>query len=468
MDFRDVTVADLAAEVSKGGVSARELVGAALERIDRLDEQLGAFVALDAESALAEAAAVDERIARGEDVGPLAGIPLAVKDLEDVAGFVTTHGSMAFASGPAATDDSPLVERLRAAGCVVVGKTNTPELGWKADTVNPVFGATHNPWDLERSAGGSSGGSAAALAAGLVPLATGSDGGGSIRIPSAVCGLSGLKPSLGRVPNGGDRAPGWPMLSTKGVMARRIRDVTLALDAVVGPEATDLDSLPLPEASWSRSLSEVGTPRKVGWSPTLGYAQVDSEVLAVCEAAVRRLEALGSEVGVVDSVLPEDPVADWLPMVAAACLRSLGRFEGTDAWGSIDPGLVALMEWARSSVTPVRVFEAIDACHRSNLALVELFHEVSLLLLPTVAGQTPRIGGNGTIDGQEDVNWVRFTYPFNMTRSPAGTVCAGFTADGMPVGLQVVGPQHADVAVLRLVALLEDELAIDRRAPFGA
>jgi aspartyl-tRNA(Asn)/glutamyl-tRNA(Gln) amidotransferase subunit A len=468
VDFRDVTVADLAEQVGAGALSARELVGAALERIDRLDDKLGAFVAVDGEGALVEAAAIDERIAHGEDVGPLAGIPLAVKDLDDVAGFVTTHGSRAFASGPAATDDSPMVERLRAAGCVVVGKTNTPELGWKPDTVNPVFGATHNPWALERSAGGSSGGSAAALAAGLVPLATGSDGGGSIRIPSAVCGLSGLKPSLGRVPNGGERAPGWPLLSTKGVMARRIRDVTLALDFLVGPEATDLDSLPLPDASWSRSLGELGPPHKVGWSPTLGYAPVDRGVLAVCEAAVRRLEALGSEVVLIDSILPEDPVGDWLALVGTACLRTLRQFEGSDTWDSLDPGLVALMEWARSSVTPVQVIEAIDACHRINLAFVELFHEVSLVLTPTVAGQTPRIGGNGTIDGVEDANWVRFTYPFNMTRSPAGTVSAGFTDDGLPVGLQVIGPQHADVAVLRLVALLEDELAIDRRAPFGA
>ncbi len=467
MDFREVTLTDLAEQVSAGALGARELVGAALERIDRLDDKLGAFVAVDPEVAMAEAAAVDERIARGEDVGALAGIPLAVKDLDDAAGFVTTQGSAAFASGPAAADDSPLVERLRAAGCVVVGKTNTPELGWKPDTVNSVFGATHNPWALERSAGGSSGGSGAALAAGLVPLATGSDGGGSIRIPSAICGLSGLKPSLGRVPNGGDRAPGWPMLSTKGVMARRIRDVTLALDVVVGPEATDLDSLPLPEASWSRSLNDIGPPRKVGWSPTLGYAPVDSEVLAVCEAAVRRLEALGSEVVVIDSILPRDPIGDWLAMVSTACLRSLGHLEGTEAWEKLDPGLVAMMEYARSSISPVQVFEAIDTCHRINLAFVELFHEVSLMLTPTVAGQTPRIGGNGTIDGVEDANWVRFTYPLNMTRSPAGTVTAGFTADGMPVGLQVVGPQHADVAVLRLVALLEDELAIDRLAPFG-
>jgi aspartyl-tRNA(Asn)/glutamyl-tRNA(Gln) amidotransferase subunit A len=469
MDFRRTTVAEIAARVSSRELSAREVTRAALERIERLDGDLGAFVAVDGEAALAEAAAVDERLAGGEDVGALAGVPLAVKDLEDATGYVTTRGSAAFAGGAPATGDSPLVERLRAAGCVVVGKTNTPELGWKGDTTNETFGSTRNPWSLGRSPGGSSGGSAAALAAGLVPLATGSDGGGSIRIPSAVTGLSGMKPSLGRVPVGGAEPPGWPLLSTKGPMARRIRDVALALDVVVGPEASDLSSLPIPEASWSRSLADVKAPRRVVWAPTLGYAAVDAEVRAVCEAALDRLAGLGTEVIEVETVFAADPVDDWLALIGVFCLRELDRFRADDAWASIDPGLVALMEWARVSVTGVRMAEAVDACHRLNVALVELFHRAPLLLTPTCAGQTPGAGElTGAIDGEPDVNWVRFTYPFNMTRSPAGTVCAGYTGDGMPVGLQVVGPQHADVVVLRLIALLEDTLALDPVAPFGA
>jgi aspartyl-tRNA(Asn)/glutamyl-tRNA(Gln) amidotransferase subunit A len=508
MDFRQVGLPELTRQIAAKELSAREVVTAALDRIERLDRSggigpaggaeqasraggtgsaepaggadqaaetgraggLGAFVAIDGEAALADAAAIDERLARGEEAGPLAGVPLGVKDLEDVAGFVTTHGSAVHAADPPAADDTPLVERLRAAGCVILGKTNTPEYGWKADTVNRTFGATRNPWSAERSAGGSSGGSAAAVAAGLVPLATGSDGGGSIRIPSAVCGLSGFKPSLGRVPGGGGRGggvgnAGWLGLSTKGVIARRIRDVAFALDTVLGPEQTDLYSLPMPEASWSRSLDDINPPRRVGWSPSLGYAPADSEVLAVCEAAVRQLEALGTEVVVIDEVLDEDPVNVWLTLVGVSCLRSLGHVRGTEMWDAIDPGLVGLMEWARSSVTTVQVVEAMDTCSRVNMAFVELFHDVSLLLTPTVAGQTPLVGRDGTIDGGRDANWVRFTYPINMTRAPAGTVCAGFTEDGMPVGLQVIGPQHADVAVLRLLAVLEDTLAINHLAP---
>jgi aspartyl-tRNA(Asn)/glutamyl-tRNA(Gln) amidotransferase subunit A len=399
----------------------------------------------------------------------LAGVPLAVKDLEDAAGFVTTKGSAAYADGQPAGSDSPLVERLRAAGCVVVGKTNTPEFGWKADTVNEVFGATRNPWSLERSAGGSSGGSAAALAAGLVPLATGSDGGGSIRIPASATGLTGFKPSLGRVPTGGSEPPGWPMLSTRGVMTRRIRDAALALDSVLGPEPTDLVSLPLPEGSWSRSLETLNPPRKVAWAPALGYGRVDSEVLAACESAVARLEELGTEVVPIDGPFDADPVQDWLALVGAASLRTLDRFRGDEkVWSRIDPGLVALVEWARASIGPDGVIAALDACHKLNLALVDLFHGVSLLLSPTVAGQLPRVGEPGTINGEPDVNWVAYTYPFNMTRSPAGSVCAGFTADGMPVGLQVVGPQHGDVVVLRALALLEDALALEKVPSIGS
>lgn len=465
MDFRRTTVAALAADVAARRISARELVTSALARIEEVDPQINAFVAIDGDAALTEATAIDARIAAGETVGPLAGIPIGVKDLEDAAGFTTTQGSVVYAASPPATADSPLVERLRAAGCIVVGKTNTPELGHKADTTNPLFGSTRNPWNLERTAGGSSGGSAAAIAAGLVPLCTGSDGGGSIRIPSSVCGISGMKPSLGRVPMGGPRAPGWGDLSTKGPMARTIRDITLALDMVVGPEVTDLRSLPMPDTSWTRSLHELHAPRKVGWAPTLGYAEVDTEVAAVCAAAVERLADLGSEIVEVDPVFPEDPGLPWLMLAMAGNERALRHLRGTEDWERLDPAHTALIDRFGATPTGADVLAAFDACHEANLRLVELFHRVPVLLTPTVAGQPGLAGGNGTVDGRETPSWVAFTYPFNMTRSPAGTVCAGFTADGMPVGLQVVGPQHGDVVVLRALALLEDELALDPVAP---
>src|SRR4051794_21116011 len=267
MDFRRETVAGLAGAVRSGRLSARELVEHSLERIDATNGAINAFVVVDADGARAAAAEIDRQIAEGDDPGPLAGIPIGVKDLEDVAGLPTSHGSVAYRDcGPAAAD-SVLVNRLRAAGAVVVGKTNTPEFGWKPQTDNAVFGTTRNPWDPARTPGGSSGGSAAAIAAGMVPMATGSDGGGSIRIPSALCGLSGFKPSLGRVPSGGESAPDWHHLSTRGPMARRTSDIAYVLDAVIGPDPTDLRSLPMPEPSWVGAVEDAHVPMRVAWSP---------------------------------------------------------------------------------------------------------------------------------------------------------------------------------------------------------
>jgi aspartyl-tRNA(Asn)/glutamyl-tRNA(Gln) amidotransferase subunit A len=464
MDFRRETVNELADRVRSGQLSAREVVGHALDRIEALNGIFNAFVAVDADAALKAAAGIDESVASGDDPGPLAGIPIGVKDLEDAAGFCTTNGSLAWADSPPATAQSALVERLVAAGCVVVGKTNTPELGWKAETENPVFGATCNPWDRKRSPGGSSGGSAAAIAAGMVPLATGSDGGGSIRIPSALCGLSGLKPSLGRVPVGGPDPPGWPNLSSRGPMARTSVDVAYALDAVIGPDPSDLRSLPMPESSWTAALDRAHVPMAVAWAPTLGYAPLDAEVRAVCERAVSALADAGARVIEVETVFGGDPVLTWLTMTDAYLARSVEPFRGTPMWNRLDPGLVERADRG-AEVSGVQLAKAFDECHRLNRRLVDLFHEVRLLVTPTVAAATPLSGQPGLINGRPDINWVRFTYPFNMTGSPAGTICAGFMGDGLPVGLQLVGPQHGDVVVLRAMAALEEALELDPVAP---
>ncbi len=454
MDFRRVAVTELARRVRQREVSARELVRHSLERIHVLDPAVNAFISVDGERALEQAAAVDQLVATGTDPGPLAGVPLAVKDSEDAAGYRTTHGSALHANAPPAVHDSVLVARLRAAGAVVVGKTNLPDHAWSAHTTNARFGTTHNPWQLGHSAGGSSGGSAAAVAAGMVPLATGSDGGGSIRIPSSCCGLAGMKPSLGRVPSGGRAGDGWLDLSTKGVLGRTVHDVVTALDVAVGPEATDLRSLPRPEASWPQALRDPRVPALVAWSPTLGYTEADAEVLAICERAVRVLESLGTVVEEVDAVFESDPLDDWLTIVGACLLRTLSPYE--DRWDTLTPTLAMLADGARS-VTSVELVRSLDRCHAMNLRLVELFHRARLLVTPTTAAAPPPIslGGRGLVNGVEDFNWVRFTYPFNMTRSPAATVCAGLTATGLPVGIQLIGPQHADLVVLRSAAALE-------------
>ena len=466
MAFFDLTAAEVARQVRDREVTATEMATRALEAIEARNGEVNAFVALDAERSLEQAGAVDALIASGADPGPLAGVPIGVKDLEDAAGFPTTHGSPLEADATASVRDSHLVARLRRAGCVVVGKTNTPEYGWTACTTNAVFGFTRNPWDLQHSAGGSSGGSAAALAAGMVPLATGSDGGGSIRIPSALCGLSGLKPSFGRVPVGGPTPPGWLSLSAKGPMARRIADVALALDAVVGPEQDDLGSLPRPEASWLDAVVDPKLPTVVGWSPTLGYAPVDAEVRRVCERALSALEGLGVEVVELPNVFEADPVRSWLDVVAACHARDLASMREHPRYGELHAELRRTADYGET-VSGVQLVEALDECHRLNLRLVELFHSVRLLLTPTTAALAPheRDGIAGIVNGEPDVAWVRFTYPFNMTRNPAATVCAGLSDTGLPVGLQLVGPQHADLLVLRSAAALEAAIGFDGRPP---
>jgi aspartyl-tRNA(Asn)/glutamyl-tRNA(Gln) amidotransferase subunit A len=247
------------------------------------------------------------------------------------------------------------------------------------------------------------------------------------------------------------------------------RATAYALDAVIGPEPTDLRALPMPDESWRDAVENLHAPRKVLWSPTLGYAVVDPEIRAICERAVAALADRGTEVIEVEAPFAEDPGVPWLQLSLLANLRVVRRLDPRgERWDQLDPALAGMMQWAEESTTPTTALEVMDLAHQLNVALVDLFHRAPLLLTPTVAGQTPVGSAPGLVAGVEDVSWVRFTYPFNLTRSPAGTVCAGLTDDGLPVGLQVVGPQHADVAVLRMLAVLEETLGPRPLCPFDA
>ncbi len=464
IDFRTTALADLARSVRGKEVSARELTQAALDRIQRLNPLYNAFVAVDEERALEAAAGIDERIAAGLDPGPLAGIPLGVKDLQNAVGYRTTYGSVLHADDPPATYDDPFVARMRAAGCVIVGKTNTPEFGWMGNTTNALFGPSLNPFDTSRGPGGSSGGASAALAAGMVPLATGSDGGGSIRIPSACCGLSGMKPSLGRVPAGGRTPPGWVDLSTNGPMARRIADVARALDVAVGPDPTDLRALPRPEASWLAALDDPHVPVRVAYAPTLGYATVDAEVAAACDRAVGVMESMGADVVVLDSVFEADPVGDFLTVTGAATLRTLRPFMAHPRWEEVHPVLRHFVDVAQAT-TAEQLLKVFDNFHLMNLRLVELFRTARILVTPTCSGVAPFAGEmTSSVNGETTANWIHFTYPFNMTRSPAASVPVGLNSDGLPIGLQLIGPQHGDLVVLRTAAALEAAMDLDTLA----
>jgi aspartyl-tRNA(Asn)/glutamyl-tRNA(Gln) amidotransferase subunit A len=250
-------------------------------------------------------------------------------------------------------------------------------------------------------------------------------------------------------------------------MARRLSDVVAALDVVVGPDPTDLRSLPRAEASWLATQNDPRPPLKVAWSPTLGYADVDAEVLAICERAVEVMASLGTEVVEVDTVFDDDPVDQWLLLAGAYNLRTHAGLRDTEAWDRIDPILAMVLEGA-ANTSALDLVRAEDACHALNLRLVQLFHDVRLLITPTMAAVPPprSLRGSGMINGVADVNWVKFTYPFNMTRSPAASVCAGLSATGLPVGIQLVGPQHGDLVVLRSAAALESALGFETLAPF--
>lgn len=467
MDFRNTSVSEIARMVNSREISARELVESALSRIESTNREVNAFVAVDADRALADADDIDRRLATDEEVGRLAGVPIGVKDTEDAVGYRTTHGSLLLADSPVATRDSILVERLRHDGAVVVGKTNTPEFAYTGDTDNRIFGRTENPWKIGRSPGGSSGGSAAAVAAGMVPLATGSDGGGSLRIPASLCGLSTHKPSLGRVPVGGAEPPGWADISSKGLLARTIKDTSYALDLVIGADPSDIRSLPMPKTSWIDGLFDLAPPLRVLWSPNLGYIEVDREVLEVTERAVQRLADAGTEVIEVDHVFDSDPVVHWIAQAVLSNLHTIQKLvpEGADH-PDLDPGLAGMMRFAAAALTATDIFESNDAAHRLNYRLRELLAEATVLLTPTIAGRAPHPGLQGTINGTESVDWVSFTYPFNMTRSPAASVCAGFDSDGIPIGLQIVGPHLGDMVVLRTAAYLEELLGLDTVCPY--
>ncbi len=438
----------------------------AIERLETLNGQLNAFVSVDVDRARRDAAALDDRLARGEDPGPLAGVPVGVKDLEAVEGFVTTFGSALRATDAPAAADCVHVARMRAAGAIILGKTNTPEYGHKGLTDNPLFGESRNPWSLTHTPGGSSGGSAAALAGGIVPLATGTDGGGSIRIPATVCGLSGIKTEQGRIPITGPTMPGSGLLSTNGPMANRIEDSAWALDVVIGHHPLDPLSLPHPGTSWYDATRAGATapPARVVWSPTMGHATVDREVAAACRAAVDKMAAAGTEVIEIDRVFDADPMDPWVTLWVVARYKAQGHLIGTADWGRLSPSIQPQI-LAGEKVSGLDYARAHDAIYGLNAQLDTAFAHAPLILCPTAAGQAPRLGEDGTIDGQASVGWVQLTYGINMTRNPAATTPVGLSSAGIPVGLQVIGRHHAEAEVMAAVAGIEQVIGFNQLAP---
>jgi len=457
-DLLHSTVSSLLEDMSSGEVSAEELAKATLARIEETSETLNAFVSLrDPEHVLADAREADARHRRGE-ARLLEGLPLGVKDLEDVAGMVTTKGSVPFKDN-VADRDSAQVERLRAAGAIVVGKTNTPEFGYTAITKNLLFGESRNPWNLDLTPGGSSGGSSAAIAGGVVPLATASDGGGSVRIPASVTGCFGLKGSHGRVPHGPKHF--WIMDDTAvdGPLTRSVRDAALHLDAVVGAHPDDPASLPHPGLRYVDVIEEsFDRPLRFAFSPDLGFAVVQSDVAKIVHEATGVFAAAGHSVEAIADGPPE-PGADWLFSGAWEQLAELSEFlpEHEDEFGrSFIRGVKAgaKMDAVRWGRMRRRRAELNDWCR-------DLFDRYDFLLTPTVPYDPPPARGPfaDEIEGRKQpaANFGSFTMPFNMSWHPAATVRAGISSAGLPVGLQIVGPRHRDDLVLRAARLFERE-----------
>ncbi len=437
--------------------SAREVVDAALARIDARNPALNAFIVVDHAGARAQAEAIDAAIARGEDPGLLAGVPIGIKDLEPVKGLLFTEGSRAY-EGRIADRDGVSVSRLKASGAVIVGKTNTPEFGYKGYTENLLWGATRNPWDVSKTPGGSSGGSASAVAAGMVPLCSASDGGGSIRIPASFTGCYGIKPSAHRIPRANEHAQTWGFFSTMGPMARTVRDSARYMDVASGPHPNDLESLDSTGHNFEAAATG-SSPRlrKVGFSADLGYAIVDPEVIAISRAAAQAFaRALGAELVEAGPGFP-DPLMAWTTIAASGDTRLVDSMTLAER-ALLEPGFTRFAEVGRS-ITAVQIADSLEARHQANRMMTAFFEDYDLLLTPTTA-TTPFIAEGPpptTIAGKavSAAGFIPFTYPFNFTGHPAASLPAGLSSNGLPVGLQAVAPRYADSFLLAVSAAFE-------------
>jgi aspartyl-tRNA(Asn)/glutamyl-tRNA(Gln) amidotransferase subunit A len=441
---------ELAAMIRRRELKAAELMAATIARLEKVNSKLNAFVALRAEQAMDEARALDEKIARREEVGPLAGLPLGVKDLEDAAGLPTTFGSKPFRNNrPAA--DSVQVARLKAAGAIVLGKTNAPEFGYTGFTKNLLFGVTRNPWNLERTPGGSSGGSSAAIAGGIVPLATGSDGGGSVRIPACYTGCFGIKCSNGRIPS--DPTLGmipWNDTSVLGPLTRTVRDAALYLDATVGYHPADPDSLPHPGVSYAAMLDRLPRKLRIAFHPDFG-GLVQRDVAREVARAVDVFKALGHEVSVIDDRIPEVG-RDWQRLGATqgyAMLHEMIEENRGDFGRAYLSGLETAkhISWRHYGAAYRHRYELNEWCKR-------IFARFDLLMTPTLPTEAFAAKGPppSEINGKpvrDVMAVVAFTFPFNMSGHPASSVRAGLTDAGLPAGLQIVAERYREDLVLQ-------------------
>ena len=449
------TAAELRELYRSGDVSPVEVTRAVLDRMLEFDSAINAVVTPTPDLALDQARVAEEAYRTGKPTAPLSGIPVSLKDLTATKGIRTARGSL-LSHDWVPDYDAPVTERLYGAGAVLLGKTNTPELGWKGDSGNRVFGPTHNPWQEGRTAGGSSGGAAAAVAAGFGVMAQGSDGAGSIRIPSCFCGVYGIKPSWSLVPQYPSSAV--ELFSHVGPITRSVADAAEMLTVMAGADVRDRASLPcdVDFAAELRSCDPDLSGLKVAWSPDLGFASVEPAVADRAYAAARRFEEMGCTVAIDHPDVP-DPWETVVDVIWSAAFAGLFVDTLDEIGDRLDPGLRAVVERGAR-------FSAPDLA-AANLRRVAYYHtwrefmeQYDLVLTPALTTTAFAAGADqpGEVAGATTsfLSWPAFTYPFNITGQPAATVPCGFV-DGLPVGLQIVGRWREDCAVLRASAAFE-------------
>jgi len=445
---------EVATLIRKKKTSPVEVVDAVLARLERINPRLNAFVTLTDEQARRDAKAAERALMKkGATLGPLHGVPFSVKDLVITKGVRTTFGTP-FYRDNVPTEDAPMVERLKAAGAILLGKTNTPTFGWIGATHNLLFGITRNPWNLERTPGGSSGGASAAAAAGLGPLHVGTDGGGSIRIPASCAGIYGLKPSFGRIPT--YPASGAWSLSHIGPMTRTVADAALVMQVCAGPDERDQTSLPAASVDYVKALRGSVNGLRVAYSDDLGFVEaLDPQVRAVCAKAAKAFGELGCRVEAVSPRWPS-PRDCWGEIFCGGIATRMAPY--VDRREAIEPGLYQIIETTLRNPPTKYVQAWFDrlAWWQHPRAFFETY---DLLVTPTIACPPFPVGlDNPTeIAGKpvEAYAWIPFTFPFNLTGQPAASVPCGFTKDGLPIGLQIVGRRFDDATVLRASAAFE-------------
>ena len=447
---------ELAKLIADKRLSPVELMKLYLGRIEDLDPRLNAFLTVSADAGLRAAEAAEKAILAGDEVGPLHGVPVAVKDLEATAGLKTTYGSLVY-KNYVPDHDSVVVERLHGAGAVVIGKTNTPEFGLSATTQNRLSDDGRNPWDTSRTAGGSSGGSAAAVAAGMCPLATGGDAGGSIRIPGSFCGVFGIKPTLGRVPRfGGVGRPAPNPIAQNGPIARTVEDAALMLQVIAGLDDRDVTSIRQTPPDFRARLDEGVRGLKIAWTPDFGYGAVDREVVAITAEAARLFEELGAIVEAPD-VRVDDPRETLRSAGPADMYASYGHLlkERRDDLSDV---VVKRLE-AGKLVTGTEYAVALRRREELKYQVAVLMETYDLLVSPTMAvtafpiGEPPLTIAGRTVEPESGFN--PFNPIFNHTGHPAASIPCGLSADGLPVGLHVAGRLGDEATVLRAAAAFE-------------